>query len=207
MIEEIEVLSEEQIAQALAYTAFSNLYYVYFETDGSISLISNERDVARTQNFVEVEYNRVSKFLEGKENYIDYKVSLVDKDTLSIVKKTQDAGVNTNYLTTISQLVSEHTLLIVEWNGADKCWNFSINKEHKDQLVEMGVSTKLLFFVAKESNVNFLVRTIDIELTDLVKLDKLSVPFISKMEGEISSLTVSTRRFFDSYGLIVHEQD
>jgi hypothetical protein len=207
MIEEIETLSDEQIAEAIAYTSFSNLYYVYFETDGSIALISNEKDTTKVQNFIEVEYNRVSKFLEGKENYIDYKVSLVDKDTLSIVKKTQDAGTNTNFLILVDEVASEHTLMLIEWNQKDNCWNFSINPEHKSQLLEMGVSTKLLFFVSKESNANFLVRTIDIDLASLVQLDKLSVPFISKMEQDISSLSVSTRRFFDSYGLVINDQD
>lgn len=205
MIEEIEVLSDEQIAQAHAAVMFSNVYYVYFENNGSITLITNEKDATRTQNFIEVEYSRISKFLEGKENFINYKVSLMDKDTLSIVKKTQDAAVNTTLLTTIDNTVSNDTLLVIEWDIVNSCWNFSIRPEHKSQLVEMGVSTKLLFFITAEANLNFLIRTIDIELTDLVKLDKLSVPFVSKLENDISKLSVSTRRFFDSYGLLVNE--
>lgn len=202
MEDEIEYLSEEQLASVT--TSLPNLYYVYFTEQGSIDAITNEKRSSSPHSFIEVEYKRVERFLVGKENFIDYIVSLVDKDTPVLVKKTEDAGANTNLLVNIDKCSTDNTLN-VEWNTTTKSWVFYIAEEYKSQFKDLGLSSQLLFFVTLRSNSNFLVNSISIDMKDLINSKSITVPWKSKAEENISNISVSTRRFFDSYGIQVHE--
>lgn len=199
---EIEYLSEEEIAKAL--TPCSNLYFVYFTETGDIDAITNEKRQSSKLNCIEFDYKRVEKFFKD-ENFINYKISLVDKDTPTIVKKTEDAGINTNFLNTISQAPSVDTTLVVEWNRVTKNWIFKIDQSYKHQLKELGLNAQLLFFITLKTNQNFLIRTITIDIKTLVDTEVVNVNWVTSAEEDIRKLSVTTRRFFDSYGLQVNE--
>ena len=202
MEDEIEYLSEEQLASVGILSP--NLYYVYFNEHGLIDAITNEKRLNSIHSHIEVEYKRVEKFLLGKENFIDYIVSLVDKDTPVLVKKTEDAGANTNLLINIDSFSDTATLNIV-WNTMTKSWIFYIADEYKDQFKDLGLSSQLLFFITLRSNANFLVNAISIDMKELISSNNITVPWNSKAEENISNISVSTRRFFDSYGIQIHE--
>lgn len=202
-MEEVEYLSEELIAQAIAPK--SNLYFVYFNEDGNIDAITNEKKLNSKLNCIEFDYKRVEKFFKGDENFINYKVSLADKDTPTIVKKTEDAGINTNFLIVIDQTVSDDTTLIIEWNLFKKSWIFKIAESYKLQLKELGLNAQLLFFVTLKTNQNFLIRTISIDIKELINPDVFEVEWETAFETDFSNLSISTRKFFDSYGIQVNE--
>jgi hypothetical protein len=99
--------------------------------------------------------------------------------------------------------ITESTMLIVRWDK--DAWNFAIRESYKKQLKDLGLSSKLLFFVTLDTNVNLLVRSIEIDLKELINsTEGVSVPFVSKFENKIKDINLSTRRFFDSYGLLVN---
>ena len=201
--DEIEYLTEEEISQALAVSSFSSIYFVYFDTTGEILSISNERDVNNTASYIEIEYERVEKFLSNKVPFSNYKISLLEENKPTLVKKTQESVYKTNIFKMIEPVVSESTMLIVNWSNGQ--WNFSIRESYKQQLKDLGLSSKLLFFVTLDTNVNLLVRTIEIDLKELINsTEGISVPFISKFESSINDINLSTRRFFDSYGLVIN---
>ncbi len=201
--DEIEYLTEEEIARALAVSSFSSIYYVYFDSTGEILSISNERDINSTASFIEIEYERVEKFLSNKALFSNYKVSLLEENKPTLVKKTQESVYKTNIFKMIDPVVKDSTMLIVHWNLDH--WNFSIRESYKKQLKDLGLSSKLLFFVTLDSNVNLLVRTIELDLKDLINsTDGISIPFISTIENKIKDINLSTRRFFDSYGLVIN---
>jgi len=202
-MEEVEYLNEDLIAQALAPK--SNLYFVYFNEDGNIDAITNEKKLNSKLNCIEFDYKRVEKFFKTTENFINYKVSLVDKDTPTIVKKTEDAGINTNFLIPINKLPSNDTTLIIQWDRATKSWIFKIDDAYKLQLKELGLNAQLLFFITLKINQNFLIRSISINITNLVKTGTINVEWITPVEQEFHKLSVTTRRFFDSYGIQVNE--
>lgn len=200
---DIEYLSEEQIANALAIP--SNLYFVYFNENGDIDAITNEKRIDSKLNCIEFDYKRVEKFFKTNENFINYKVSLVDKDTPTIVKKTEDAGINTNFLIPVNQEPTSDTTLIIHWSSVTKSWIFKIDDEYKSQLEELGLNAHLLFFITLKINQNFLIRTILINIKDLVKTGTVDINWINSSEQEFHKLSVTTRRFFDSYGITTHE--
>ena len=203
--DEIEYLSEEEIAKALAVSNFSSIYYVYFDSAGEILSISNERDLNNTASYIEIEYERIEKFLSNKATFNNYKISLLEENKPTLVKKTQESVYKTNTFKMIDASVTDSTMLIVQWQKEKESWNFSIRESYKKQLKDLGLSSKLLFFVSLDSNANLLVRTIELDLKDLINAPKgISIPFYSKFENNIKDINLSTRRFFDSYGLEVN---
>jgi hypothetical protein len=202
-MDDIEYLSEEFLASIDQPT--SNLYYVYFDETGKIDSITNERKVNSIFNFIEVEYKRVEKLVTGKENFINYVVSLADKDTPVLVKKTEDAGANTNLLININQQSLPDTTLNVVWNPVTKSWIFYMNELYKNQFASLGLSSQLLFFITMKSNANFLVNSINIDMKELIKSNSIELPWKSKAEENFSNVSVSTKRFFDSYGIQINE--
>jgi dTDP-4-amino-4,6-dideoxygalactose transaminase len=81
-----------------------------------------------------------------------------------------------------------------------------IFESYKKQLRDLGLSSRLLFFVTMNSNVNLLVRSIEIDLKELIGSPAgISIPFSSKFENNIKLINIGTRRFFDSYGLLINE--
>ena len=70
---EVEYLSEELIAQALAISP--TLYFVYFNENGDIDAITNEKRTNSKLNCIEFDYKRVEKFFKGTENFINYNYS------------------------------------------------------------------------------------------------------------------------------------
>jgi hypothetical protein len=203
--DEIEYLTEEEISQAIAVSNFSNIYYVYFDTAGEILSISNERSVARTDSFLEIEYERVEKFISNTETLSDYKISLLDEKP-TLVKKTQESVYKTNIFKMIDPTVTESTMLVVRWEKSKSRWVFSLRESYKKQLRDLGLSSKLLFFVTMNSNVNLLVRSIEIDLKELIGSPAgISIPFSSKFENNVKLINIGTRRFFDSYGLLINE--
>lgn len=202
--DEIEYLTEEEIAAALSVSNFSTKYYVYFEENGDISSISNERKTDRS-NFLEFEHSEVEQFLTGKENYLQYKLSLMDKDTPALIKKSEYEYYTKSVFTPIDYPSDSETKLRVVWNGTDSTWEFSLSDDYKERLRRLGLTTKLMFFVSLDKNVNFVIRTILVDMHQLVYNSKVVVPFAIKEENEKKLIALSTKKFFDSYGLTVYE--
>jgi hypothetical protein len=203
MDDEIEYLSEEMLA--LIDAPILNLYYVYFDETGKIDSITNEKKLNSLLSFIEVEYKRVEKLLLGTENFINYVVSLADKDTPVLVKKTEDAGVNTNLLVSIDQPSSVSTTLNVKWDANIQSWKFYVNPEYKNQFKDLGLSSQLLFFITIKNNSNFLVNSFSIDMKELIKSDSIVFPWKSKIEENFDNISISTKRFFDSYGIETNE--
>ena len=205
MTDEIEYLTEDQLASISGIV--DNLYYVYFAAGGKIDAITNEKRENTTLNFIKVEYNRIDKFLVGKENFSDYIVSLIDKDTPVIIKQTELIGTNTHWLLKITDRPTDDTTLTVVWNSVDKTWEFSLDESSRAQIKQIGLTAQLLFFITFSNNPNFLIRTISIDMLDITNSKQIEIPWISRSEQDYSSISVSTRRFFESYGILKYEQD
>lgn len=201
--DEIEYLTEEQLASLTVEPPVA--YYVYFTDTGKIDAITNEKRESTALGFITVDYKRVEQFLTGTENFIDYVVSLADKDTPMIVKKTEDAGVNTNWLINVQTPATDNTTLNIVWNNFNKSWDFSIQESYKQQISTLNLNAQLLFFVTLKQNANFLVRIINIDMKELLNSKQIQVPWISNAERDFSRLFVSTKRFFDSYGILKYE--
>jgi hypothetical protein len=205
MTDEIEYLSPEQIASIT--NTNTDFYYVYFIEGGKIDSITNEKKENSSLNFIKVEYNRIEKFLIGNEHFSEYVVSLIDKDTPVIIKPSESVSANAHWLLIINEFATDNTTLIVTWSSVNKSWKFSINETARKQINHIGLTTQLFFFITLNNNPNFLIRTICIDMLDISNAKEIEIPWISKVEQDYYSVTISTRRFFESYGILKYEQD
>lgn len=202
--DEIEYLSEEDLAKTIAVSNFSNVYYVYFEENGDISSVSNEKKEGRT-NFLEFDYRDVEQFITGTESIINYRLSLMDKDTPALVEKGQHLFDSNKSIFTPIEVKDSNSTLTIVWNHYNSQWEFELETSYRDKLRTLGLNTTLSFFIALDRNVNFLVRTIKIDMRQLTTTPKVVVPFTTEAERDLSTISISSKRFFDSYGLVAHE--
>lgn len=202
--DEIEYLSEEEIAKATAPPA-PELFYVYFDETGTIQGIYPGCNTASTFNFITVDFKRIEKFIVGQENTLDYVVTLVDKDTPMIIKRVENAASNTNLLLPIELFFENDPTLNVAWDLKNKQWLFYIHSDIKSQFKNLGLITPLLFFITQRNNPNFLLNAIKIDMRDLLNNDAVKVSWVSSYEEDFENIAVSTKRFFDSYGLLKNE--
>jgi hypothetical protein len=93
------------------------------------------------------------------------------------------------------------------WNSVNKTWKFSINESSRTQIKQIGLTAQLLFFITFSNNPNFLIRTISIDMLDISNVKEIEIPWISVAEQDYYSVAISTRRFFESYGILKYEQD
>jgi len=99
----------------------------------------------------------------------------------------------------------KYTEFIIEWDLPNRQWIFYVTDEGRKILDGGMYDSTLVFFIMLETDFDFLVRTFYIKLHEILKAGKLVYNFESKIEDNISNLSISTRRFFDSYGLKIND--
>ena len=97
------------------------------------------------------------------------------------------------------------TEFIIEWDNAEQQWAFYVTEAGRDMLSGAMYNSTLAFFVMLETDFDFLVRTFYIKVHDVLKVDKLVFDFESKLETNIRQLSISTKRFFNNYGLKIND--
>lgn len=197
--DDYEELSEAEIQRILAPAPV--MYYVYFDSNGKIDAITNEQRAESTFNSTELEYSAVEQFLKGNENIFNYRLVLVDKKTYAFVKEKEDGDISLNFLYMIKSKATDTTSCIVEWNKHTQEWSVSL----QDDVEDLKLNATITFFLSLASNRNYLLRTFKVETRDLVNSKKVTFPFLSNLENNISKLSISTKKFFDSYGLVINE--
>jgi len=180
-------------------------YYLYYDKKtGAILSVTNEKSSVY-EHGIEVEFSDVKKLLDGTENFKDYMVgykTLPDGGTiLSFLPAENIEGFtfNNNVFEWITE--NPHSECTVEWNGPDASWNISLadTAVYSDYIL----TSKLVFFVTLESDLNFLVRTIYIDLKELLAHGFVQVPFTTSIEYKIDKISISSKLIFKTYGLKV----
>lgn len=189
---------------------FPTKYYVYYDKrTGEIFSISNERNSTYEYELVTT-YDEVENFLEDKWKFKDFLVAYKrltdDNTTLSIIPKADDQYAFRNNIYEWISTAKKKSELIVEWNKPNRSWYFYIGNKAKDSYNKGILATKLTFFVTLESDFDFLINTIKIDMQDLIAQKKIAVPFSSTFENDISKVSIGTRLVLKTYGLkIVYE--
>lgn len=199
MSDEFEELTEEELAKLLIPAP--PVYYAYFNDTGEIDAITNEKRIDSNFSVAEFDYQSAEMFLTGKANIINYRVTMSAKNSYIFVKKQDDADIGLNSLCFIKDSFTATPSCIVEWDKKSSNWVLYLND---DTIQLQKLSANLMFYITLH-NKNFLVRSIKVDVKDMVEQGKIVIPFMYDVEHDIAKLTVSTRKFFDSYGLKVNE--
>jgi len=63
------------------------------------------------------------------------------------------------------------------------------------------LNAKLHFFITNDSNINLLIRQLEVQLRNLIGNGHVLVPFINDKEKDIENISMFTLPFFESYGM------
>jgi len=198
-MDEDEFLTEEQIHEILNQK-FVFDYYVYFDKDtGDVLSLSNEpKDY---ENFVQVEFKEIERFFKGEDNFINFKI-IFDKDgSLKFAHKNEGDLIFKNNIIEHVRLNDNENILTIEWSKLG--WTFNINERFSQHPRAKSLNAKLIFYVTKEDNINVLIRTIEMQLRNLISNGSVLVPFKTDEEKDIENVSIFTLPFFESYGMKV----
>jgi hypothetical protein len=199
-MDEEEFLTTEQL-QALLDVKYVFAYFVYFEKDtGNILALSNEK--LDYENFVEVEFEEIEKFFNNTENFINFKVAFDNDGSVKFVNKNQgDLIFKTNIIESI-RLSDKETILTVEWSKHG--WKFTMNEIFLQHPRAKSLNAKLHFYITNDSNINLLIRQLEIQLRNLIGNGYILIPFINEKEKDIENISMFTLPFFESYGMRIN---
>jgi len=196
-MDEEEFLTAEQL-QALIDVKYVFAYYVYFEKDtGNILALANEK--LNYENFIEVDFEEIERFFNNTDNFINFKVAFDSDGSVKFVNKSQgDLIFKTNIIESI-RLSDSETILTVEWSKDG--WKFIMNEKFLQHPRAKSLNAKLHFYVTNDSNINLLVRQLEVQLRNLISNGHLLIPFINDKEKDIENISMFTLPFFESYGM------
>jgi hypothetical protein len=184
-------------------------YYVYYDKKtGAILSATNEKSSV-FEHGIEVEFADVEGLLTGTQEFKDYVIGhkrLSDNTTVLAIIPVGNEGYT--FKNNVFEWISEnpHAECIVEWNGPLKTWNVSLTDAVKNTYKDYILTSKLVFFVTLESDLDFLVRTIYIDLQQLLDSNCIKIPFTTSLEHKIDKISISSKLVFKSYGLkVIHE--
>ena len=200
--DDLITFTDEELAYAIAAASPSPKYYVYYKKNtGEIISVSNEINSLHEYG-IEVESSVATPFLNGECKFTDFVVG-IDNGTLGVISVEEDIfRRRTNLFEQIALVTPDiESDLDIHWDESGKQWVFVISDNCRQQLKVSSIIVKnLVFFVTMASDLNFLIRTIVLNPSDLI-LDKVTVPFESTLETQIDNLALSTKIVFSSYGL------
>lgn len=181
-------------------------YYVYYDkSTGEILSVSNEKTLDYTYR-LDVTFDDIKHLMSGDWKFIDYLVGykkLADETVLSIIPKVDD---DYAFRGGVFEWLSEgntESEITVEWNNVAQQWTFYLSTEAKQSYEDGILTPRLTFFVTLESDLDFLIREIVVDVQELLTHQTMIVPFSCKLEHDISKISIGTRLIFKSYKLRV----
>jgi len=193
------------------YVAPSVKYFAYFDPETlRITCVTNDTE-PREKFFVEMSKEDYTHIGIGKKHAHEYKINQhVNFDgtveySLMTQKLFDEYTVKSKYLEHIKNAVNEGTELNVCCNLIDQQWEFSITDLGRKVLSGSMYDNTLIFFLVLESNFDFLIRTFQIRIHDLLKSDKISYNFENNKEYSIDNIAIVTKKMFTKYGLKIND--
>lgn len=182
----------------------------YSKQTGVIRSVSNEPTVL-DEGSLEIKYEDYIPFITGEkklhEHMIGYAKNVDGTTHKTIIQIAEQLyGFRNNIFEWINKTPTKDTELTVTWNKTDKTWNFKLSKKAKIR-IENDVLTKTIFFIMLKDDFDFLIRSIVIDVKELVENQSITIPFASNVETKIEKISVSSQIIFQSYGLKINDKN
>lgn len=180
-------------------------HYIHYDRKtGQIIGVSNFDDKSFEYS-LNVTFEEARDFVNGtlkfKDFLVGYKKDSNGKTYLGLVAAADHGYSFKNNTFEWIKETSEDVECLVTWNGPGKRWEFQLDQSSKDYY-NVAAAPKLVFFVTLEEDFDFLIRTIFINIQDLILSDlKVVVPFESNIESRIDKISISSKLLLKSYGL------
>ena len=192
-------------------TPLEHTYYAYFnpETEQFFSS-SNEYNPSYTHYAIIKKIDHENICL-GKLNLsdcvLDKSVDFDGTMTYKIITLQMQNALSfyNTLLDWVYDIPCDTTEFVIEWDNAEQQWAFYVTEAGRDMLSGAMYNSTLAFFIMLETDFDFLVRTFYIKVHDILRVDKLVFGFENKLETDIQHLSISTKRFFNKYGLKIND--
>lgn len=207
MPEHEDGLSPEDLAN-IARLSVRPTYRIYFNLETGELLAASNEVRSEYDYSLTVQYDQYESFVSGNEEFKNWsavKTKTFDNEYgVELVRKEfQGHTFRNNMFEWIVDPPTKTTELIVHWDELNNQWIFMISNGARQRYYDKQIATKIIkFFITLENDFDFLIKTIDIELHDLLS-DKVIVPFTTTLESQIDKISISSKTVFDSYGLKV----
>jgi hypothetical protein len=193
-------VSPEMLAAALALSEMPSKYKIYFDKEtGDILSITNEFNESFS-NFVEVELEEVSDFLNDVKSIFDYKLIFAEGTGKPVLMK-QYSNTDATLLVKIPRIKPNRSAgIVIENDLKRKRWVFSIPKDVQINLQNFSLNTMLEFYIVNADNDNYLYRTLEVPFADLLK-KKIKIDHESQLEQQYKKFKLLTsNKFFINFG-------
>jgi len=203
MEETEDCLSPEEI-EAATRRVVPN-YYAYYDKAGNITSVSNQL-LEDQDTFIQITYEIFENFVTCREIFSNWVVNKTKNSSndfgVELVLRSQQALTFKNNMFEIIQDSSiENLEVTVHWDGYYKRWIFVLSDEARQRIYDNEVGSKVLtFYITYEHAFDFLIRTIEIQIENLIT-DKVIIPFEHAIEEEYDKISISTKSVFRSYGI------
>ena len=185
---EDEYLSDDDLLRLTSLKIIDSYRIYYTEETGEIYSITNEKLSIDCQH-VEVEFETVERFLTGKDNFIFYRLEIDEEGAVKFVSKRESPVLfKSNIIEYIRVNENKDSILQVEWTK--NSWVFSLDKKFADTPRGKSINSKLNFFVTKENNINYLIRSVEIKLKNLLSQESIKIDFIDDLETDIKNIAM-----------------
>jgi hypothetical protein len=199
-------LSAEDLVNIARLTA-KHIYRIYFNIEtGKILAASNEFKPEYDHSLI-VSYEQYDALVANGDfkDWVVVKTNTVDNEygVELIRKEFQGQAFRNHMFEWIVDSPKKNTELTVHWDEYNQQWIFVISDNARQRYYDGKITTKIVkIFITLQNDLDFLIRTIDIEIKSLVA-DKVVVPFSTNLETQIDRISVSSKTVFESYGLKV----
>jgi hypothetical protein len=184
-----------------------SIYYAFYDNQGNITAVSNEI-IAGHEHFIQISYEIFENFVTCREIFSNWVVNKTKNSSnelgVELVQRSLQASTfKNNMFEIIQDMPTEDTEVTVHWDGYYKCWIFLISDEARQQIYDNKIGSKVLtFYVVYEHLFDFLIRTIEIPIGNLIA-DKVIIPFEHAVEEKYNKINISTKSVFGSYGISI----
>jgi hypothetical protein len=182
-------------------------YAHYDKQTGEIFSTGNEINPVYP-NRIEITQDEHDRFLYGYDKFSDYQIGYIrtsdNKTILALAPKAEQGyAFKNNVFEWISEPPTANTELVVSWSN--QSWTFSISEACRERIKENITIETIPFFVMLANDFDFLIRTIFINVQDLVLHDKIEKLFESRLEQDITKISIASNIVFQSYGLKIND--
>lgn len=176
--------------------------YVYFDSDGEITSISNRSDL-EDGNYLEVELNEVMNLITGKEvlsNYVVLFDTVTKKHVVRhrFVEEEIQFDIN-NQIHKVSRTPSARPDFTLQQDLKNKRWNLLLDPALKENLEKQTVkfTSKLNFSITGKNDPHCLLQFFVVDLENIN--EDFSVPFVSDLELDTNAVSVYTTKRLETY--------
>jgi hypothetical protein len=170
--------------------------FVSFQDDGTIYKIS--KNIDERYKFLEVDFEDVRDFIEGKKSLLQHKVEYDFVDKKYIIKSQQQVDEDKLMWSFIYEVPTEQpkdNQLVITRDKNKKVWRLVVDQNFEKELAEQNISvdiSKYYFSITKKHDPNVLYKLIRFT-------EGNEIPFTDDFEFDDTEVSVYTIRRFDTY--------